>query len=382
MSRKTPRNAFWEHFSDLEEPRSEGRNFTYSLQTIVTLAVIGLCCEQNSFSKIENFLSMQWEWFAPYFPGHEGPPSRVTFQRVFGAISPTQFESCFTRWSESIVLPNDEVDSESLKVIAVDGKTVRNSGRSSERPLHLVSAWASNSGLVLGQVETLEKSNEIEAIPRLLKMLDIQGSVVTIDAMGCQKNIANAIVENEADYLLACKANHKTMYQELKTYFASVLDKEIEADDFYEESDKGHGRIETRRCWMVRDIDWFEDKEQWQGLRSFIFVQAERIVNEKISIQNKYYISSLENASAKKLLSAAREHWGIENKHHWVMDVVYQEDKACVRDKNRAHNIAAARRISTNIIKSQDGYKGSPSGARMAAAFDLKFRKQLMISMV
>ena len=382
MNKKVPRNAFWNYFEDLDDPRDTGRNFTYSLESVVLLAVIGICCDQNSFTRIVRFLTMQWDYFEKYFPGHKTPPSRSTFQRVFRFLKPEEFEKCFIRWTES--LPNkDKASSKGnpSPVVAIDGKTIRNSGHGTERPVHLVGAWASETGLLLGQVATAEKSNEIEAIPRLLEMLDLTGCVVTIDAMGCQKKIAKAILDANADYLLAAKANHKTMYGEIKGYFSEASPDQNNIVDFHEESNKGHGRIETRRCWVTTDIDWFEDKSDWPGLSMFVMVKSTRIVKGKESTHKRYYISSLEKASAKEVLQMTREHWGIENKLHWVMDVSFGEDKACIRDKICAHNIAATKRIAINALKSHPDYPGTPSGARMSAAFNPSFRETLLKSM-
>jgi len=382
MATKTPRNAFWNYFEDLEDPRDQGRNFTYSFESVVVLAVMGICCDQNSFTKIVSFLTFQWKWFAPYFPEHDGPPSRSTFQRVFACIDAAHFESCFSAWTASLQTPaNSDVQSSRKQVVAIDGKTIRNSASPGSRPLHLVSAWASETGLVLGQRATEEKSNEITAIPKLIETLDLRGSVVTIDAMGCQKKIATALIAAEAHYLLATKGNQKLLFEEIKTYFASVESGELEATDVFEESDKGHGRIETRRCWMTTDVSWFESREQWANLSMFARVQATRIVKGKTTVHDRYYISSLSDQPASEILRMTREHWGIENKLHWVLDVSFGEDKACIRQKTAAHNIASAKRLAINALKTHPRYPGSPSAARMAAAFDLEFRDVLIKSM-
>lgn len=382
MATKTPRNAFWNYFEDLEDPRDQGRNFTYSFESVVVLAVMGICCDQNSFTKIVSFLTYQWKWFAPYFPDHDGPPSRSTFQRVFSCIDAAHFESCFSAWTASIQRPSKtKEDSTKKQVIAIDGKTIRNSGSSGSRPLHLVSAWASATGLVLGQRATEEKSNEITAIPKLIETLDLRGSVVTIDAMGCQKKIAAALIDAKADYLLAAKGNHKTMFEEIKSYFASVESGEQEATDFHEESDKGHGRIETRSCWITTDVPWFENREEWKNISMLARVQATRITKGKTTVHNRYYISSLKDEPASEILRMTREHWGIENKLHWVLDVSFGEDNACIREKTAAHNIASAKRLAMNALKTHPRYPGTLSTARIAAAFDLDFREILINSM-
>ena len=333
--------------------------------------VIGICCEQNSFLGIAEFLEMQWPWFSPYFPDCNSAPSRHTLRRVFEAISPEHFETCFASWSSS--------KRESHEVVAIDGKTVRNSSMAGARPLHLVSAWATEAGLVLGQCKTEEKSNETTAIPKLIKMLNLESCIVTIDAMGCQKSIASDICDASADYVLALKDNHKTMANEVRETFAAIEKGELEATDTFTNVDKGHGRIEERRCVLTTDIDWFEDLNKWKNLACFVMVQTLRTVGEKTTRATRYYISSLKDKSAEELLDITRKHWQIENKHHWCIDVVFGENKACIRKKNMAHNIAAARRCSMNIMRQLPRYKGL-TNARRAAAFDLDFREELMKS--
>lgn len=371
MGSKTPKNAFWNYFEDLDDPRCSGRNFTYSLKDIISLAVLGICCEQRSFLSIAEFLEMQWRWFQPHFPDCPSAPSRHTFSRVFEGLDSKHFESCFIAWTESKRCDGG--------VVAIDGKTVRNSGVGSERPLHLVSAWSSKSGLVLGQIKTEEKSNEITAIPKLIEILNLEGCVVTIDAMGCQKSIASAICDASADYVLALKDNHKTMAEEVTETFRAIENGELEATDSFEDLDKGHGRIEQRRCVITTDIDWFKNLKEWKNLACFVMVQAIRIIGDKTTVANRYYISSLKNITAQEMLDITRRHWEVENKHHWCMDVVFGEDKACIREKNLAQNIAAARRCAMNTLRKLPGYKGL-TNARRTAAFNLEFRQELVKS--
>ena len=375
MEPKTPKNSFWNYFEDLEDGRSEGRNKTHSLRNVITFAVVGFSCGQRSFSALEEFSSMQMEWLRPYLDPLESSPCRDTFRRVFEVLDPVSFERAFTSWTASL---EERQEGES---ICIDGKTVRNSGRTNERPLHLVSAWAATRQLVLGQVATQEKSNEITAIPELLELLHIEKCLVTIDAMGCQKTIAEAICDKNADYLLAVKDNHPTMHREIRDYFSEFRNGRAEHPmSFHEESDKGHGRLETRRCFVTTDVEWFEEQGQWKNLSLFAMIESERTIKNKTTIETRYYIGSEKSADAKRVLNASREHWGIENKLHWCLDVTFGEDHACVRDRVLAHNIAVIRRVVTNLLRKLPGYKGNVAAAQRKAAFDLNFRETLMNS--
>ena len=244
--------------------------------------------------------------------------------------------------------------------------------------LHLVSAFAAENGLVLGQVATQKKSNEITAIPKLLKLLNLKGCVVTIDAMGCQKKIAEKIVEKKADYVLALKGNQDQFHEDIKLYLDTEYEKphsQIE-DNIYETIEKDHGRIETRRFWITEKIDWLDDKNNWKGLKSIGLVEAVREINGVLTRERRYYICSIK-ADAKKFAHAARQHWAIENKLHWVLDVTFKEDGNQTKNSRAAHNLAIMRRLALNTIR-QDKSKGSLKTKMLRAGWNIDFRIKLL----
>ena len=375
MGKKVPKNSFWQAFEDLEDPRDEARNFQYPLTMVVGLGVLAIACGQKSFSGIAHFLRLQWSWFEHYFPGHSNAPSRSTFQRVFQGIHPKHFETCFLAWTSTLKV----VKSADSTQVAIDGKTVRNSGTEHEHPLHLVSAFCTDHGLVLGQVATESKSNEIEAIPRLLEMLELKGTTVTVDAMGCQTKIAEAICEQGADYVLALKKNHKSLYEDVAYFFHDIEQGVSDDIDVYEENDKGHGRIETRTCYVKNDAKWLDGHERWRNLSAIARVDSIRIKKGKTTTHTRYFLVS-KRITAQNLLAIVRNHWRIENQHHWVIDVDFGEDKACVRDKNQAHNIAIARRLAMNLIRAFPAFKGSLADVQRQIAFNFDARATLMNS--
>lgn len=378
-----PKLALWNHFRSLEDPRAEGRNKRHSLQNIVVLAVVGFACGMKSFEAVAEFCEMQKASLEEVLDLRYGIPSHDTFRRVFETLEPEEFERRFSSWANALrVKPTGEM----LEVVPIDGKTIRNSGNSEQRAVHLVSAWAQARGLILGQVAAEEKSNEITAIPILLETLRLEGCIVTIDAMGCQKTIAKAIVEKGAHYQLSLKENQPTLLGEVKTFFDSFIDNPSTdvKFDFHEASDKGHGRLETRRCWTTGDVEWLENRSDWESLNSFVRIDSERTIRGKKSVETRYFISSRPGASADEALYAARAHWQIENNLHWSLDVTFGEDRACLRDRTLAENTSVCRRLAMNALRVHPDFnsrkiKGSPAKATRAAAFDLNFRKNLIV---
>ncbi len=257
---------------------------------------------------------------------------------MFRKLASRQFEACFRSWTESI---SELFDGE---VVSIDGKTLRRShdASSDKKAIHMVSAWASRNYLVLGQIKTDEKSNEITAIPELLLNLELKGCLVTIDAMGCQKKIAKVIIDQEADYLLAVKDNQPTLHQAIQDYFTQANQVNFEGYkiDFAETYNKGHGRIESRRCWVGYDaLPHIDGSGNWEGLQTIIMLESETTIKEETTIEHRYYISSTEN-TAESLLSASREHWGIETSLHWRLDIAFREDESRIRKGNGAENFA------------------------------------------
>jgi predicted transposase YbfD/YdcC len=262
-------------------------------------------------------------------------------------------------------------------VVAIDGKTLRRSfdQAAGKTALHMVSAWAADSGLTLGQTATEQKSNEITAIPKLMELLDIRGATVTIDAMGCQKKIAEQIIKQEGDYMLGLKGNQGTLHDEVKL----LMDEAVEHDfahmqyDFHETVDGDHGRIEHRKVWCTHDVDWFKDKDQWPGLRSFVMVESQRTVGEKTTGERRYFISSLDGTNAKRAAHAIRTHWGIENSVHWILDVAFNEDRCRVREGNAAENMSLLRRIALNLLKNNKSIKVGVKSKRLKAGWDEQY---------
>ena len=360
-------------FENLGDRRKPGRNFRHPLLNVLVTAVIGVACGQKTFTAIADFVSMQSDWFARFLDLSKGTPSEDTYRRVFEALDPEVFERSFMSWAAGLaeLLPGETV--------ALDGKTIRNSGSKSARPLHLVSAWAEANGLVLGQVATDEKSNEITAIPILIEALALEGCIVTIDAMGCQKEIAKAITDRGADYLLAVKDNQPTLHRELKEYFDAFRAGDL-TDELMrscEQADKGHGRVETRRCWITPNIDWFENASDWSCLTSFCMVEAERTVGEKTSLETRFYISTLAGDDPHKALVASRAHWGVENRLHWCLDVTFGEDRANIRLRNLAENFSVIRRLA---IRKMPTFNGNLAQTGRRAAFNTGIRDTLVKS--
>ena len=321
MNRR-PVASITEHFESLPDPRVE-RTKQHLLQDILTIAICGVICGADSWVEMEQFGEAKESWLRTFLKLPNGIPSHDTFGRVFAALDPEVFGRCFSSWIAAV----SKVTKGS--VVAIDGKTLRRSfDKGSEKAaIHMVSAWADGNELVLGQVKTEEKSNEITAIPKLLSMLELSGCIVTIDAMGCQKKIAARIVDCGADYVLSLKGNQGTMEAEVREFFDwAVVSKFKDVEhDFMETVEKDHGRVEIRRYWCASDVGWFEDRNEWSGLLSFGRVESERRIGEEVTRERRFYISSLNGKDAKTFAYAVRSHWGIENKLHWVLDVAFRE---------------------------------------------------------
>ena len=356
-----------EHFTQLEDPRV-GRAKRHKLTDVITIAVCAVICGANGWTDVELFGKSKQEWLKTFLELPNGIPSHDTFGRVFAMLEAERFEQCFMSWVSAIS------ELTMGEVIAIDGKTLRRSGDkgAGKSALHLVSAWAKANGLVLGQKKVEGHSNEITAIPELLRSLDVSGCIVTLDAMGCQKKVAQAIVEREADYVLALKGNQRELYEDVKDTFKQ---REANSDDFYETVEKSHGRIEMRRCWSVTDsecIDYLNDKGEWLNLSSVALVECERVVEGVASSQSRYYISSM-RADAKTLLESVRSHWGIENSMHWVLDMGFREDESRVRKGNSAENLSILRRMAMNLLRQDKSVKVGIEAKRKRAGWDEKY---------
>jgi len=361
------------HFEELPDPRHHNKK--HKLIDIMTIAICASICSADTFKQIEDFGNAKIKWFKKFLELPFGIPSHDTFGRVFACIDPKEFQRCFINWVQAI---QEVMEGE---IIAVDGKTLRRSFDSStdKKAIHMVSAWASEHGFVLGQIKTEEKSNEITAIPKLLKMLELTGCTVTIDAMGCQKKIAKTIVNKGADYLFSLKGNQSNLHDDVKLFFDECIKDKFKGipHSFHRTVDGDHGRIEIREFWTVSDIDWLPWKSQWEGLKSIGMVESERQIGNKISKEKRYFISSL-NSNAESFGKAVRKHWGIENSLHWTLDIAFREDESRIRKDNAPENFAVLRHISLNLLKNEKTFKGSIKTKRLMAGWENSYLEKVI----
>lgn len=360
--------AFLDYFSDIEDPRLD-RHKLYPLNEIFLTTLCAKSCDADSWEDIQDFGEAKIEFLKRYLPYANGIPSHDTFARVFSLLDPKQFKSCFIKWVEGIQnkLPD---------LVSIDGKTLRGSHDrdKNQKAIHMVSAFASNTRLILGQEKVREKSNEITAIPKLLDVLFLKGAVVTIDAMGCQKTIAEKIRSKEADYLLALKGNQGDLNDDIRTYFEGEVEQDLEV---YKNYDKVHGRIEIREYKVSKNIEWLEKKSAWKDLRCIVEVESTRIIKDKETKEKRYYISSL-SGTANEIGKAIRSHWSVENQLHWVLDVTFNEDKSRIRKKNGPENMAIVRHVVLNLIRQNKDNKTSLKRRRRRAIYRDEYLAQIL----
>ena len=298
-----------------------------------------------------------------------------TFIRVFERLDPDEFRQCFINWVKQIA------ECTQGEVIAIDGKTLRRSYDKGDNKaaIHMVNAWASQTGMVLGQLKTAAKSNEITAIPALLDMLEISGCIVSTDAMGCQKAIAEKIREKNAHYLLAVKGNQQLLHDDIKLYLDDLATKKKLPDSasFNETIEKGHGRIEIRRCWASTDIYWLGQRKDWEDLAMIGVVESERHEGEKVSVERRYFISSL-TTDAQNFMDSVRSHWSVENNLHWVLDIGFREDECRIRKGFGPENMAIHRQIALNLLKQETTLKLGVKNKCIIAAADDEYRTLLL----
>lgn len=338
-------NSFESYFGKLSDPRIE-RTKLYPLSEILFVVLTGSICGAESWRDFVLFGNEKLDFMRQYYPFTHGIPCKNTFSRVFAALDTEAFKRCFVEWVKSLQTVLKDV-------IAIDGKTLCNSidkacGASA---IHMVSAFATEARLVLAQQKVEEKSNEITAIPKLLDLLDLKGQIVTIDAMGTQKAIAKQIHDKGGYYVLALKGNQGTLNADVRLFLEAESKKNASTmlTDRYEEADKGHGRIEMRKCVVSNQIDWLTQKEQWAGLQTLAMIEETQEVNGKTSTENRFFISNLP-ADAKQVALAVRAHWLIENGLHWTLDVVFNEDSSRIRKDNAGENMAIVRHITLNML--------------------------------
>ncbi|MBE7498983.1 MAG: ISAs1 family transposase [Verrucomicrobiales bacterium] len=372
-----------EHFKDLPDPRVKGR-CEHELLDVMVIALCCLLCGGSTFNDMEDFGHAKEAWFRTFLRLPKGIPRHDTFNRVFASLKPAAFLDCLLRWTQSLRQAVAE------EIVALDGKALRRAGKKGQAVCYVVNAWASANGLVLGQLKVAEKSNEITALPPLLRALELAGYIVTIDAMGCQKKIAKEIIEADADYVLALKGNHETVNAEVKSFLDdAIVQQEAAAARghgprpthplaFAETVEKDHGRLEIRRHWQSADLGWFADRADWEGLRSVGVVESLRQEGEQApTLERRYYLSSLP-VGIDRFARAVREHWGVENRVHWVLDVQFGEDQSRARAGHAAENLATLRRLALNLLR-RDKTKGRGiRRKRLNAGWDHQYLLQLL----
>ena len=354
-----------EIFRDIPDPRV-GNGVRHRLDEILTIAILAILCDCTRFTEMELFGQEREEWLRTFLSLEGGIPSHDTFGDVFAALSPNEIQARFISWVETI---REKIGGD---IIPIDGKTIRGSKdvANNKRAIHVISAWSAANGIVLGEIATDEKSNEITAIPELLKMLELKGCIVTIDAMGTQAEIAKTIIDRGADYVLAVKENQPTLFEDIELYFTT----ESAACDYAKTTEKSHGRYETREGWATTDIGWLYNKEKWAGITGIGMIRAKRQQAGSDVVENsvKYFIFS-KDMTAMELLNANRAHWSIENSLHWVLDMDFREDESRMRLGNCATNMNVFRHLALNLIKAETSTKLSVNMRRKRCMLSLDY---------
>lgn len=336
------------------EDSRRSNSVIYPIHEILFIMLIAIICGATSYARIEMFANKKMEWFKKYLKLENGIPDANTFRYVLMKITPEKIHLLFAEWMKTVI-------PQIKGVVAIDGKQARRTGDEEKRPLHVVSAFAQEYGLVLGQLACEEKSNEITAIPKLLEILEITGCIVTIDAMGTQTEIAKKIRDKNADYILTLKSNQPNLYDDVKLFMDEYCkDSEAKSKDIYAYTmDNSHGRLEKRECFVCNDIGWLDNREKWTDIHGIGMIIAKIEVNGQISEQRHYFIYSCKNLNAAKLMKAKRNHWSVENSLHWVLDMAFREDEARARNDYSAENFNILRQLAYNILKSDHSFKGS-----------------------
>jgi predicted transposase YbfD/YdcC len=373
-------NSVQQHFADLPDPRrAQGRR--HRLSDMIVIAVCAVICAADSWSDVVDFGNAKLKWFSTFLDLPHGVPCQDTFERVFARLDPDAFERCFMKWTEGLAGRSRG------KLVAIDGKKIRRSFAHAwdhSTATHLVSAFVHENATVLGQLSVDGKENEIVAIPKLLELLDLGGATVTIDAMGCQTEIAGNIVKNGGDYVLAVKENQPTLHDALQRNLDEMILENFAGvpHGFVQTVDGDHGRVETRRVWVTDQLDdWLssQHRERWAGLRSVAVVEAKREIPLKpTSIERRYFISSHAGVDAARMADIIRGHWSVENKLHWVLDVSFAEDQSRQRKDHGAENFSRLRRIALNLLRRETTRKRGIKGKRLNAAWDHDYLLKLL----
>lgn len=360
------------HFYTLKDFRQE-KKVKHKLIDIIVIIVCAVASGAETFSDIALYAECKAEWLKSILELQNGIPSHDTIERIMRWMDPVEFRKCFLNWVRGVAkLTNGEV-------VAIDGKALRGSKDGEKGPIYMVSAWARANGIVLGQLKVNEKTNEIKAIPELLKILAVKGCIVTIDALGCQKDIAKEIINKEADYVLSLKENHPLLHQEIEQFFMGCRKDSFKdvSYDYYEEYSKGHGRIEKRKYWITEEIEWLTVKEEWQGLKSIGMTESIREINGVKTKEVRYHLCSI-SQQARQYATAVRGHWGIENSLHWVLDVVFGEDDSRIRKDYGPENMALVRHVFYNLLKNDKEIKLSMRRKKLKAEWSHDYAMSLV----
>jgi predicted transposase YbfD/YdcC len=361
-------------FADLEDPRVQA-SCDHRLLDIVVIAILAVTCGADDWTDLETFGERRYDWLKTFLQLPNGVPSHDTFQRVFGLLDRQQFAACLFQWMQALH------EATGGKLIAIDGKALRRSfaRKSGKAMLHLVTAWSSENGLTLAQIATEEKSNEITAIPEVLKLLSLKGCTVTIDAMGTQKEIARQIREQKGHYVLALKGNQSGLQEDMQALFDAGMQTDF-ADakhEVYETHETGHGRTDERTCHVIEIPEDHPQRTLWKDLRTLAVTVSRRVVGERESWESRLYVSS-HPPRAKLLANAIRRHWSIENSQHWVLDVTFSEDARRQQDRHGAANLAAVRRLVVSLLRQDQTLKRGAKCKRMACALDPNYLLQII----
>lgn len=383
LDNQVVKSSLVQHLSEVPDPRLRRRR-EHELVDILVISVCTLLCAGESFNDMEDFGKAKYDWFKTFLNLPNGIPSHDTFNRVFALLDPEQFLDCFLRWTQSLRR------AVSQEIVALDGKALRRALNKDQSVKYMVSAWAESNGLVLGQLKVADKSNEIIAVPELLRVLELSGCIVTLDAMGCQKKIAQEIKEADADYVLALKGNQETVHEEVKSFLDATLEerqaprpvgaklsKAAAGLASLETVEKDHGRLETRRYYQSDQLDWFADRTKWEGLQSVGMVESIRQVDGQRTVERRYYLNSLP-LDIRTFARAVRSHWGVENKVHWIMDVCFREDQSRARTGYAAENLATLRRLALNMLKREKTKKRGIRGKQLNASWDHAYLLSLL----
>jgi predicted transposase YbfD/YdcC len=364
-----PAQSITKHFASVRDPRT-GNAKQHLLSEIIVIAICAAICGADTWVEVELWANANRKWLRTFLKLPKGIPSHDTFGRVFALLDAKEFRCCFLSWIRAVTKLTQG------QIVAIDGKKLRRSHDRScgKKALIMVSAWATANGVVLGQLKVPAKSNEMKVIPELLKVLDLTGCIVTLDALNCQTKIAAQIKAQNADYILAVKENQGKLYADLKDLFAGCLAENFKQvpHGYHRTVNKGHGRIEIRECWTLSApeyLDYLRQRQQWSGLQTVAMVRAERRLPGKRTSAIRYYISSLAQ-DARRHLASVRKHWGIENGLHWILDIAFREDDSRMRKLNSPENFAMVRHVAHVLLKQEQSERVGIKAKRMKAAWD------------